>query len=346
MNGRERILAALNLEKPDMVPTLEWVISPDVIQGITGYTSDIQFVKDYGVDGIAVSLDYTKEQVDDKHFVDEWGIKRVSYDEYPTPVAYPVETMEDLKKLNIPDPNAEYRFDKIKYALKEFGKDKAVVARVKDVFSQPRDLMGFENFLMSFYLDPDLADALMEMITEHSMQIAKNLKELGVEVIVIGDDIANNTGLLMRPDMYKEKVLPHFNRLVKSFKDTGLYVIKHTDGDIMSVVEDLINSGIDCIDPIDPLGNMDMGYMKKTYGTRCALKGNVDCVNTLVEGTKEDVVNEVKQCLIDGGQDGGYIISSSNTIHRGVSPQNYKWFLEARKEYGRYPLDIEELKRR
>lgn len=345
MTGKARIITALNRGMPDRVPTMEWVLHPEVMKNMNGAGSDIEFAVQTGLDGIAVSLDYTKDIIDDKHFIDEWGVTRVSYDDYPNPVGHPIKTMADFEKFVVPDPDAEHRFDKIKNALKQVGDEISVVARVKDVISHPRDLMGFEDFLMAFYLDPELIEALMKMCIDHSTRIAKNLVELGVQAIVIGDDIANNTGLLMSPAMYLEQVYPYFKELVGNFKELGLLVIKHSDGDLRAILPELVDSGIDCLDPIDPLGSMDMGYMKKTYGSRIALKGNVDCVETLVNKPIEQVRNETIQCILEGSVGGGHIISSSNSIHRGISPQNYQVFLDTVKEFGVYPIDENKLRK-
>lgn len=344
MTGRERILTALRRQQPDRVPTMEWVLHPQVLMDMNGAASDIEFVQKAGLDGIAVSLDYTKDKIDNRHFRDEWGVVRVSYDDYPNPVGYPVSDYADFEKLVIPDPDADYRFSKIQNALKTVGDEIAVVARVKDVFSQPRDLMGFENFLMAFYFDPDLIETLMQMCVTYSTKIAKNLVKLGVEAIVIGDDIANNTGLLIKPEMYMEQVYPHFKELVGNFKRLGLIVIKHSDGDLRAVLPELVESGIDCLDPIDPLGSMDMAYMKETYGDRIALKGNVDCVKTLVDKNVDDVRREVAQCMLEGSVGGGHIISSSNSIHKGINHVNYQAFLDAVKEFGQYPIDEAKLR--
>lgn len=339
MTGRERIITALKREQPDRVPTMEWVLNPDVTEAITGDRDQLAFAKKMSVDAIAVSLNYTKEKIDDEHFVDEWGVMRISYDEYPTPVGYPIKDETDFKAFKVPDPDAEYHFDSIKKAIHEAEGEVGIVARVKDIFSEPRDLMGFEDFLMSFYLQPELAAQLMEMCVEHSTRIGHNLRELGVEVVVIGDDIANNTGLLMRPEMYVEQVYPYFKRLVQNLKAEGLYVIKHSDGDLRAVLDELVDSGIDCLDPIDPLGSMDIAHMKKTYGDRIALKGNIDCVKTLVEKPLEDVRAETARCILDASVGGGHIISSSNSIHKGIDPNNYRHFLEQVCELGVYPLD-------
>jgi len=343
VTSRERVLAALRRQEPDRVPTFEWILNPDVIEKMTGSRSEIKFVKQMDLDGIAVGTNLKHEQIDDKHYREEWGIVRVSYDEYPTPVEHPVQTEKDLKNLTVPDPDADYRFDDIKKAMKLLGDEKAVIIRLRDVFSQPRDLMGFSLLLESFYTQPDLVRQLMDISVNYNTRLAKNAKELGGEIIVIGDDYATNDGPLMSPKMFREVVLPPLRKLVENFKQFGFYVIKHTDGNIMPIIDDLIDTGIDCLDPIDPLAHMDIGYIKETYGQRVCIKGNVDCVSTLVDKNPEDVVRETKQCIAKASVGGGHIISSSNSIHAGISPVNYKLFLDTVKEYGKYPLEMDKL---
>lgn len=345
MTGSERILTALRRGQPDRVPTMEWVLHPRVIEAMNGAKSDVEFARRAGLDGVAVSLDDRKETIDARHIRDEWGVIRVTYDDYPNPVGYPVRDMDDFERLAIPDPNADGRYRSIRRALAESGEEIAVVARVKDVFSQPRDLMGFENFLMAFYLDPELVERMMQMCVAYSTQVAKNLVEIGVRAIVVGDDIAHNLGLLLKPEMYLEQVYPYFKELVGNCKRLGLLVIKHSDGDLRAVLPELVDSGIDCLDPIDPLGNMDLAYMKRTYGHRIALKGNVDCVRTLVEKSVSEVRAEVARCMLEGSIGGGHIISSSNSIHKGISPVNYQAFLDAVREFGQYPLDEDRLRK-
>ncbi|MEG2189125.1 MAG: hypothetical protein RRY08_04780, partial [Christensenella sp.] len=119
MTGAERIITALKRQQPDRVPTMEWVLNPDVTEAITGDRDQIKFAKKMGVDAVSVSLNYTKQTIDDKHFMDEWGVTRISYDEYPTPVAYPIKEESDFDGFNVPDPDAEHRFDSIRQALKE-----------------------------------------------------------------------------------------------------------------------------------------------------------------------------------------------------------------------------------
>jgi uroporphyrinogen decarboxylase len=347
MTGKERIMAALDRQEPDYTPTMEWILSKKVMKAAYGTEDDIEFSKIAGLDALAISLDGKNRAVLDggEKFIDEWGITRALNQEYPIPVVHPIEEMSDFEAMEIPDPSASYHYQKIKRALKEVGEEKAIVGRVKDVVSMPRDLMGFEGFLESFYTQPELVTALMKMSCDYSCVVCDCLRDLGIKVIVLGDDIANNNSLLMSPAMYREMVLPHFAKLVQHAKKLGIKVIKHSDGDLNAIVEDLIGAGIDCLDPIDKRGHMNMRELKNKYGRQIAFKGNVDCVETLVSKPLAAVRQETAQAILEGGIGGGLIVSSSNSIHAGVNPENWKYFLEIRKELGRYPLDIASLEK-
>ena len=103
----------------------------------------------------------------------------------------------------------------------------------------------------------------------------------------------------------------------------------------------IVCSGIDCLDPIDPTAGMDIGRMKQQYGGRIALKGNVDCAQTLTFGTEQQVVEETKAVIRKAADGGGLILSSSNSIHSSVKPGNYLAMWNALRMYGRYPIDLE-----
>lgn len=346
MTGKERIMAALNRQVPDRVPTLEWAVSKKVSKEAFGTEDPIEVAKLADLDGISVSLNgKNRETFPDGKFVDEWGCTRLVYDEYPVVVGSPISEMEDWEVLEKPDPDADYHYESIRRALREIGDERAIIGRVKDVVSMPRDLMGYEDFLAGLYTDPELVESIMWASCEYSCRVCNNLRDLGVEIIVLGDDIADNNSLLMSPKMYREMVLPPFAKLVAHAKKLGMKVIKHSDGDLNAVVEDLIGAGIDCLDPIDRRGKMNMRELKEKYGHQIAFKGNVDCVETLVNKPLSEVRKEFAQALLEGGQNGGLIISSSNTVHVGVNPENWKYFLDLREELGRYPLNISMLEK-
>jgi uroporphyrinogen decarboxylase len=142
----------------------------------------------------------------------------------------------------------------------------------------------------------------------------------------------------MSPAHFREFVLPYFQRAVQTCKEAGAFVIKHCDGNIWVLMDMLVESGIDAINPIQPDAGMDIGEMKRRYGDRICLSGNIDCGYTLSTAPVDEVVAEVRTAIRRAGPGGGYIMMSSNSIHSSVKPENYKAMVDATRTYGRYPL--------
>jgi uroporphyrinogen decarboxylase len=140
----------------------------------------------------------------------------------------------------------------------------------------------------------------------------------------------------MSPRHFREFFYPGLCRVMQGYKELGLYVIKHTDGNLWPIIDMIIDSGIDCLDPIDPQAGMDLGEVKAKYGQRVALKGNVDCAHLMTFGTPDEVIEATKEVLRKGMPGGGFILSSSNSIHSAVKPENYLAMLQALRDYGRY----------
>lgn len=115
--------------------------------------------------------------------------------------------------------------------------------------------------------------------------------------------------------------------------------MKHTDGNLWPIMDDIVDTGLDALDPLEPMAGMDIGKVKERYGDRIALAGNVDCGELLSRGTTEDVVEAVKETIAKASPGGGHILASSNSIHPAVKPENYRAMVEAAKEFGQYPLD-------
>ncbi|MCL5986191.1 MAG: hypothetical protein M1371_06455 [Actinobacteria bacterium] len=339
MNSFQRVVAALNLKLPDIVPTFEWDIHPCIIKSLMGSTDLFDFVERFGLDGLTISWGRNYLQIDENIFVDEWGIKRAQTQEsHKIAIDGPIKTISDLGKLDVPDPLDESRFDDLKNAVSRFKNKKFLIFALNDVFSLPRDLMGYENFLVGLYDSPSLIRSLVELSYEFNLSLGKKAKEIGADGVVMGDDIADNLSLLLSPRLYTSMFYPAFKKLISGFKEAGLYVIKHTDGNINEVMDLIVDSGIDCLDPIDPLGGMDIKNVKEKYGNKIALKGNVNCATTLVFGTEEDVEKEVIKIIDECASGGGLIVSSSNCIHASVKPQNYLAMLRTIKKYGKVEL--------
>ena len=144
----------------------------------------------------------------------------------------------------------------------------------------------------------------------------------------------------MSREHFAKHVIPVLKALVDEAKNRGAYFVKHTDGNIMPIIDMIIDTGIDGLHPIDPNAGMDLGEVKEKYGHRVCLVGNVDCAYTLTWGTLEEVREDVKRCIKQAASGGGYICMSSNAIHSAVKPENYVEMVKAIHEYGEYPISI------
>jgi len=184
--------------------------------------------------------------------------------------------------------------------------------------------------------NPELIKGIMNKAVEYYIELGRLSAELGAEIAFSGDDIAGNNGLLMSPAHFKEFIYPAMKRIYKKWHSFGLYIIKHSDGDLNKIMDLLIDTGLDCLHPIDPLAGMSLEKVKKDYGRRICIMGNVNCAGNLVYGTEEDVVNEVKKCIEVAAPGGGYILSSSNIIPNSVKPKNYLAMVAAVKQFGVY----------
>ena len=340
MNGNERILAALRRQQPDRIPTFEWFIDAAVGQALTGSKALFDIVERLDIDGINIRADYAKRFDDDVHFTDEWGIKKkLTSDALPGVMGSPIPDILEQQNYRFPDPAAPGRFATVEAALKRFGGDKAIVLNLRDGFSDMRDLLGYEQALMSMILEPQAFADLLDRVVDYNVELARIASErYGLKIVATTDDIANRGGLLFSPESYMELMAPRFKRVIQGYKSLGYLCVKHCDGLIDDVIDFWVECGIDCIDPVDPDAGYRMADFKQKYGNRICLKGNIDCKELLSNGPTAEVEQAVKDCIRDAGRNGGLILSSSNTIHSGVKPENYRAMLNALHAYGTYPL--------
>jgi uroporphyrinogen decarboxylase len=334
MKPKDRILSVLNLEKPDRIPTFEWFVDKNVGKILTGSEDPIEIVEKLDLDGINIRPDYQREAIDESTFRDEWGtIRKETGDSIAAITKSPIENIANHKDYSFPDLNAPSRFNTIEKAIKHFGDHRAIILNLRDGFSDMRDLLGYEKALIGTMAQTKLFVELLDRVVDYNLSLATRAVETyDIKIVATTDDIATNSGLLIRPQVYFDVIGPAFKRVMQGYKKLGLKIIKHCDGDCSALIDFWIDAGIDCLDPIDPGANFKMADFKQRYGDQICLKGNIDCKGALESGTPDEVKAEVKQCLIDGAQN--LILSSSNTIHQGIKPENYTAMLEALREFG------------
>ncbi len=338
----ERVMRVLRNEEPDRIPHFEWIIDRRVREAIIPGCSMEEFTLRMGLDAILTGPDFTKEQISETQYRNEWGVvSQYTGEEHSVPVDGPVKTMEDFARYTPPDPHAPGRYASIERLVKKYKGNLAIGVHLNDVFSIPRYLCGYEGILMALALDQELVRNLVELSVEINIEMAREVARRGVDFVFTGDDYASANGPLMSPATFGELFAEPLKRVVSGFQQEGLPVIKHTDGNIKPLLDMIVDSGIDCLDPIDPIAGMEIDALKQQYGDRIALKGNVDCAHTLTFGSVEDTVRETKDVIQKAAAGGGLILSSSNSIHSSVKPGNYLAMWNAIRMYGTYPISLE-----
>jgi len=151
------------------------------------------------------------------------------------------------------------------------------------------------------------------------------------------DDLAFKTGLLVSPEVFRQHLFPWMKRIGQTCAERNMPFLYHSDGRLDDVMEDLLDCGIDALHPIEPQA-MDIRKLKKDYGHRLCLIGNLDLEYTLTRGTPGEVAEQTRALIRDIGPGGGYCVGSSNSIPSYVPVENYRAMVETTLTCGSYPL--------
>jgi uroporphyrinogen-III decarboxylase len=246
-----------------------------------------------------------------------------------------VKSPADLEKFELPDPG-ELNFDLVNETLATSNDEYAVLCWSHSAFIGPCQICGgIDKFIFDLYRQPDFARGLIEKVFKYQLGIIKRLIESGVDIIVEGDDIADLKGPMISPKLLREFYYPYLQKFVEECHSNNVPVMKHSDGNLYPILEDLVSLGIDGLHPMEP-SVMDLGRVKQQYGDRIFLRGNVDCVQVLPYGSEEDVRREVKRCIDAAAEGGGFILSESNSFHSNVKTENIQAMVDEARKYGKY----------
>ena len=356
------MLAAIRRESvPDRVPVWELIINRPVIEALCpdlfdarrlaryergsagGFMLLADFVERENLDGITVFEDMqVRRQIDADTCVDEWGITWHTVEHgIPYAVEHPIQRESDLDGYRAPDPDADYRLQSLELAVKRFKGERCIVFLGHEAFEFSHYLRGMDNLLMDFALNPGFAQRLARTVMDYKIRVLERAADMGADVLCTGDDYAHRSAPIMSPQHFREFLLPYLQQTVNVSKAKGIPFLKHTDGNLWPILEDIVATGIDCLDPLEPIAGMDMARVKAAYGERVALAGNVDCGQLLPFGTPDEVAEAVKETIAKGAPQGGFILASSNSIHPAVKPENYRAMIKAARQFGAYPLDTD-----
>jgi uroporphyrinogen decarboxylase len=198
--------------------------------------------------------------------------------------------------------------------------------RIGSVFEVAWQLVGLEKFMMDLTMQPELPMYLMETLTDIYLAVTERfLQQAGqtVDMVYFYDDVASQNNLLISKKMWEKYIKPHHQKIIDLAIKYSKKVMYHSDGAMDKLIPELIDMGVDVLNPIqkDAVG-MDPVHLKQAYGDKLAFHGGIDIIRTLPEGTPAEVAHEVRDCVSTLGKKGGYIMASSHHIQSNTPLEN------------------------
>lgn len=304
MNNRERAKLALELKKPDYVPHFEIDFQETekhfegrTFFGIEGEPdrTGLSF-KDMNEHNAKLRVDIAKKF--------EHSIIVSSFVQGNSGKTYFEESEAQILKLR-----------------ELVGSDLLVLGGGDPTFEIPGSDMC--EFVTRLYEEPDKMKSIAQERVDHSLENFHKLKKAGAEGFVLWSDYAFNQGPFLSPDMFAEFITPYLKQTIDEIRSMGCYAIKHTDGNLMPIIDQIIDCKPHALHSIDPMAGMDIKEMKEKYGDKVCLIGNVHCAY-MQSGTKEQIMESAHYALEYGKPNGGYIFSTSNVVFKGMPIESYE----------------------
>ncbi len=266
-------------------------------------------------------------------YTDEWGVtwKSVEYTtrfgqgKYTEPFGPPLAEDAAIAAYRAPDPQRPELYAEVERVVRDYGREYWIVGVTPTtIFESAWALRGYERLMMDLAANPDVANYLLDLTYQYHLAVTQKLVRLGVDMIWLGDDVGAQRGMLMSPAMWRRYLKPRMAHLIAAVKaiNPQLKVAYHSDGMIYPIIPELIEIGIDVLNPIQPAA-VDPVRLKKEYGDRLCFWGSVDLQHTLPYGTPADVQAEIVTRLSTIGRGGGLIIGPTHNIQLDTPLENF-----------------------
>jgi uroporphyrinogen decarboxylase len=192
------------------------------------------------------------------------------------------------------------------------------------------------DFVIQLYEEPQEIKDKAQRMVDNAIERAEKIKEHKlVDGFCLCSDYCFNDNPFLSPAMFDEFITPYLVQLVSAYRELGFYVIKHTDGNIMPILDSLLAANPHALHSLDPQGGVDIAEVKKRTKGRICLIGNVNCA-LLQNGTDKDVIESARYALQNGMPGGGYVFSTSNCIYTGMQLERYELMLDVWRREGSY----------
>ncbi|MCL5026159.1 MAG: uroporphyrinogen decarboxylase family protein, partial [Chloroflexi bacterium] len=271
MMPKERFLTALAGGQPDRVPLFDFLFSPKLFEHVIGRRPETYNAEDVvacsfalGLDGVYIPFgaasSFQARQIAEHVSVDEWGVTikaddTVSWPGGP-PIDYPIKTREDWENYEPLNPQAPGRVEEVEAAIRLSADRLAILGGMLGPLTQAWWITGVEAFSIMLYDDPELAHRTLRAGTDYGIAAGRAMAATGVDALLIADDHGGTNGPMMSLPLFRRFVLPYFAEMVAAFRNLGLPVIMHNDGDIRIYLDDLVDTGIHAYHPVERAAGM------------------------------------------------------------------------------------------
>jgi uroporphyrinogen decarboxylase len=305
--------------------------------------------------GIRPPVNWTPPPAEPGKFIDLWGItwRQAHYgdgcyywemDRHPLAEA----SIEDIESYPWPDLEDPGFFAGLAEDAKELyeNTDYAIMADggFKSFWELGYMLRGFERSLTDLALNPEFTIALMEKLLEINIKMTgRFLDAVGpyIQIFRAGDDLATQKGRMWSRETHQAVLTPVYKKFFDFVKSkTEAKIFFHSCGNAVPVIDDLVEVGVDILNPVQVAAMGDMADVKARFGDRMVFWGGIDTQRVLPLGSPEDVEAEVKQRIRELGPGGGFVVAAVHAIQPDVPPENIMAMAEATRKYGTYPLAV------
>jgi uroporphyrinogen decarboxylase len=367
MKHRERVLTALNHEEPDRCP-MQISFTPEFAarleadlklkgQGLHNphgggntYALERLLDEDMLLTSVGWVNGYYQDGYQDvDHYPDEWGVvwKTIAYEtpygkgKYTEPSGHPLAEDRAIERYIPPDPTRTEPYNEAQRVLEQF-KDEYWIVGVTPttIFETAWALRGYEQLLMDMAINPEMANRVLDIPYYYHKTVTQRLVKMGVDMIWLGDDVGGQSSMLMSPRMWRQYFKPRMADLIASLRaiNPHIKIAYHTDGVVYPIIPDLIEIGLDVLNPIQPMA-MDPVRLKAEYGQVLSFWGSLDIQQTLPFGTSEQVKDEVLSRLKTIGKGGGLLIGPTHNVQLDTPMENFWMMIETIRQT-QYPVNL------
>ncbi|MHC1693643.1 MAG: uroporphyrinogen decarboxylase family protein [Sphaerochaetaceae bacterium] len=357
LTGRERIALAFSHRQTDRLPVFDVVNNPDIFTAFLGSDNPsseglptTRLSKLLGLDAVMVPVrSYTaliprKEHWSSSHaFTDRFGVEyTVSDSSWPLgiatgEVALDERLLDTIRRAQVQPQDMEPIADGLKEAHDGTGGEIALFAGIRSAFSFLSIAGGLVGLSMALYEQSALLHELIEASTDYWTQVGLRAIEAGADALYVANDMGMNGSTLISPTHLREFFLPAFARQCRTWKQAGGRVILHSCGNIMAILPDLAAMGTDGFDGLNNLqshAGMDIAYVKEHYGHLWTLIGNIDATTVMCTPNKTDIDDALATLIGVVGSDGGAILATDHSFHKGIPIENVLYFIQQAKAMG------------